>query len=99
MKYDLCLVFPDEATAIKMLPQCRGVLETGKEVWLTDKQNVFSLLVIGAMSTDAVYAPDGETLITPPAPIPGFHCNLQCEEDWGLDAYVVTPANRKYRWF
>ena len=92
---DLCLKFADEAEAIKVLSAYRGVDENGQSFWM-QASHTHCLDVIGILYTDAIY--DGETVITPPQKIEGFHINLKCEDSTEYTKYIVNPTNRKRVW-
>lgn len=98
---DACLLFPDEDTAKKVLANFRYKDERGTEYWITDRQDPpHSLVIIGTMMTDAVYAEDGETIVTPPKPLPGFHLNIRCEElPEEAKQYEIHPTHRKFVFF
>lgn len=90
------LKFPDEATAISVLPQFRGPDQDGNEVWIT-ASHTHALDVVGT-----IYKPTGVMLPSSDpdmpafhemAPIPGYHVNFIGNLPTEADQYIVVPSN------
>jgi hypothetical protein len=91
------LKFASEAEAIKAMPQyCMKNADMGDSQWITSSHN-HALDPIGTL-----YAPtgakteDGDDVM---AALPGWHCNLMCEElPEELAQFEVFPQSPKRVW-
>lgn len=99
MKNDLCLRFPDEATAIATLPQFHDA-ENGWHL----ASHVHALDPVGALEIiAAVLDLTGQypVEVTPAVFAEGFHVNLLTDDDALLAVlrdFIITPTNRKRVW-
>jgi hypothetical protein len=97
MKHDLCLRFPDEATAIETLPQFHDAengWHLGSQVHALDPCDPVEL-------HPALCDPDTLALLNPPVIAEGFHINLLTNDDELAEAlapFTITPTNRKRVW-
>lgn len=99
MQHRLKLKFPDEATAIEVLSDFRGIDEEGDEMWLTGS-HIHALLPVGILSGSGTYDDEGNEL-TPPTIYEGWHVELQLETavPQVLEQYIVNPSEPLIEWF
>lgn len=96
-----CLKFPDEATAIKMMPQYRMPdFEAKQDIWIPASHE-HAIDPIGTL-----HKPSGEKIMVESAqvdamePSDGWHCNLWLKDDLPdeLKQYEIYPQMPKRVW-
>lgn len=88
------LRFPDRAAFLAVMP---ADFEQQGETGYPLPEGIEAIHICGSGSgrvikTHATYAPDGETMLTPPIERPGFHVNALGAIPQSWEQYRVAPA-------